>query len=281
MTKGLMVAICLPFVLGLPFVLATYAFFWYETANGPHRSRLVELSGARPGRWILCGVLSGVFATAIVIVTYPLGLLHRPKSREEETGARPPVLLVHGLYHNAGAWFLYRWWLRRAGYDRVETFQYSSWGRSFEALQAEFSATVERLSSCAGKPVILVGHSLGGLLCRACAGEASLQGKVAALVTLGSPHQGSKLAALAIGSLGRSLLYRGDLIRGLERVTLPASLPRLAVVSAVDSMVLPNEALHVRGEQWETHETPPISHVSLLYHPGTARRVLAFLDRLP
>lgn len=279
MLKGLILAICLPFVLGLPFVVATYAFFWYETANGPHGSRLTELSGGHPGRWVLRGVVSGMVATAIVIVTFPLGLLPRSRRDADTAGERPPVLLVHGLYHNAGAWLLYRWWLRRAGYDRVETFQYSSWGRSFEALQAELSKTVDRLFSCAGRPVILVGHSLGGLLCRACAGDAALEGKIAALVSLGSPHQGSKLAVLALGSLGRSLLYRGDLIVGVEDRPLPASLPRLAVVSPVDSMVLPNEALQPRGDGWEVHQTPPVSHVSLLYHPGTARRVLSFLDQ--
>jgi hypothetical protein len=83
---------------------------------------------------------------------------------------------------------------------------------------------------------------------------------------------------LAIGALGRSLRYRGHLIDRIEERSVPPSLPCLAVVSPVDNMVLPNEALQVRGDEWEYHETGPISHVSMLYHPRTARRVLAFLD---
>jgi len=42
-------------------------------------------------------------------------------------------------------------------------------------------------------------------------------------------------------------------------------------------MVLPQEALRSRQAGWEYLETPPISHVSLLYHRPTARRVIEFL----
>jgi pimeloyl-ACP methyl ester carboxylesterase len=187
-------------------------------------------------------------------------------------------LFVHGLYHNASAWFLFAWRLGRAGYPCVETFQYSSWGRSFDELAEELSGEIDRIFSRVGKPVVLIGHSLGGLLGKVCARDPRNSGKIAALVTLGSPHQGSKLAALAVGGLGRSLLYGGALIAGMEGRSMDASLARLAVVSPVDNMVLPNEALQVRESGWEHHETAPISHVSMLYHAPTARRVVEFLN---
>lgn len=280
MVKLLILAVCLLFVVSFPFVALTYAFFWYETANGPHRSRLAELSGGRSAWWVFRGMLSGVVAVAIVIVTFPLGLLHRSSRSREAAGDRPPVLLIHGLYHNAGAWFLFRRRLGRAGYSCVETFQYSSWGRSFDALAEELSQVIDGMSARAGKPVVLIGHSLGGLLGKACALDPANAGKIAALVTLGSPHQGSKLAALAVGGLGRSLLFRGSLIAGMEGRSVPESIRRLAVVSPVDNMVLPNEALQVTESGWDYHETAPISHVSMLYHAPTAKRVTRFLESL-
>ncbi len=278
MIELLTTAVLLPVVLGLPFVALTYAFYWYETVNGPHRTRLTDLSGGYPAVWVLRGMLSGVVAVAIVIVTFPFGWMRRRKDPATWAGDQPPVLLVHGLYHNPGAWLLYHGWLRRGGYRDVDTFGFSSWGRSFDDLTGDLSRAIDDLCSKAGQPVIVIGHSLGGLLGRACAQRPENRHRIAALVTLGSPHQGSKLAALALGSLGRSLLFRGDVIATLERGSLPASLPCLAVVSPVDNMVLPNEALHVRNGEWTYHETGPISHVSMLYHAPTARQVIAFLD---
>jgi triacylglycerol lipase len=281
MFKLLILLVCLPFVLSLPFVALTYAFFWYETANGPHRSRLAELSGGRPVWWVLRGMLSGVVAVAIVIVSFPLGWARRPgRAREPAGGSRPPVVLIHGLYHNAGAWVLFRWRLGRAGYPCVETFQYSSWTHSFDELTRELSGVIDEVYSREGKSVVLIGHSLGGLLGKACAQDPANAGKIAALVTLGSPHQGSKLAALAVGELGGSLLFRGSLITRMEGRFVPESVLRLAVVSPVDNMVLPNEALQVRESGWDYHETAPISHVSMLYHAPTAKRVIQFLESL-
>ncbi|MHC1745441.1 MAG: esterase/lipase family protein [Syntrophobacteraceae bacterium] len=278
MLEVLAVAVCLPFVLGLPFVALTYGFFWYETVNGAHRSKLTDLSGGHPVLWVLRGMLSGVVAVAIVIVSFPFGWVRLRKCAATRSGDLPPVLLVHGLYHNPGAWLLYQRWLRRGGYRCVETFSYSSWGCTFDDLTLNLSRAIEELRSEAGKPVVVIGHSLGGLLGRVCAQQPENRNRIAALVTLGSPHRGSKLAALAFGKLGRSLLFGGELIDRVERGSLPASLPRLAVVSPVDNMVLPNEALRVREEEWCYHETGPISHVSMLYHAPTAKRVIQFLD---
>jgi pimeloyl-ACP methyl ester carboxylesterase len=151
-------------------------------------------------------------------------------------------------------------------------------GRSFDELAEELSRVIAGIHSREGRPVVLVGHSLGGLLGKACAQNPANAGEIAALVTLGSPHQGSKLAALAVGGLGRSLIFRGSLITGMEGRTVPESVPRLAVVSPVDNMVMPNEALQVRENGWDHHQTAPISHVSMLYHAPTAKRVIQFLE---
>lgn len=277
MLKYILWSVVLPFVFSLPFVVLTYAFFWYETVNGPHGAALARLSKGREVWWVFRGIFTGSLAVALVLVTFPLGWLGRRSRCSETQGSHPPVLLIHGLYHNAGAWLFYRRWLKRAGYFCVDTFQYSSWGTSFDELTGDLVGVIDGLYVRCGKPVILIGHSLGGLLARACAQDPSSRGKIGALVTLGSPHQGSKLAALALGGLGRSLIHRGPLIAAMERRTTPPFLPRLAVVSPVDNMVLPNEAMRVSGEEWEYHHTPPISHVSMLYHAPTSGVVVEFL----
>jgi hypothetical protein len=54
--------------------------------------------------------------------------------------------------------------------------------------------------------------------------------------------------------------------------------PKLNVVSPADDMVLPNASCSMAGESWSEIRTPPLSHIALLYHPPTIRRVISFLD---
>lgn len=259
--------------------LLTYAFFWYEAANSSYRVDLEKLSGGKLGRLMTKGIFCGFLSAVCLILFYPLGYwrkLWQPCPKPD--CSLPPVVLVHGLYHNPSAWILFRRRLRRAGFDNITTMSYSSFRFSFHELRDQLGGIVSDVShENQGRSVILVGHSLGGLLCRAYVETSNSSSSVAAVATLGTPHQGSKVAALGLGKLAQSLIYRGPLIRDLEEKRKPSQIPRLAFTSPLDNMVLPHEALRVPFEGWRLLETRPISHVGMLYDPGTARSVISAL----
>jgi len=265
----------------LVFSLLTYAFFWYETANGPHRARLREISRGRIGRLLLKGVASSWAGAVLVILFYPLGFMERFRTAAPDPECPlPPAILVHGLYHNSSAWILYRPWLRRAGFRNVFVVNYNSFRCSFHDI-------LERLDSLArdvagrfeGKPIVMIGHSLGGLVCRAYS-ERCNEVPLGAVVTIGTPHHGSKLAVLGIGRLAQSLAYRGPLIEKLEYQGSHREIPRLALYSVMDNMVLPNEALKPSSPEWTIQEASPLSHVALLYHRKTAQSITKFIQAL-
>jgi triacylglycerol lipase len=272
------------FGIMLGFALLTYGFFWYETANGPHLVRLRELSSqGRVGRLLLRGIVTSFGSQWLVVACYPLALwrdLWRP--RASARSPTPPVLLVHGLYHNASAWVLYRWWLKRAGFTNVYAMSYNSLKYSFDDLAQRLDQWVAEVM--ANHPpeqkAFMIGHSLGGLLIRAHLTKPEAAQKIAAIATLGTPHCGSKLAALGIGKLAQSLIYHGALSRRLEQAPQPAGVARLALASPVDNLVLPQDALVTTQPGWIQEETPPVSHVAMLFHRPTARRVLAFFKQV-
>ena len=53
--------------------------------------------------------------------------------------------------------------------------------------------------------MVLIGHSLGGLLIKSVLNHPDLADHIGLVITLATPHQGSVLAGLAMGRLGRSL----------------------------------------------------------------------------
>jgi pimeloyl-ACP methyl ester carboxylesterase len=261
--------------------LISYGFFWYETANGSALQRLQASSHGHPVRWVWRGILSGALAQLLLLLALPLALWRRLwVPRPGAPGPRPAVILIHGIYHNASAWLFLRHLVRRAGFSHVFAWSYRSWETSFERLvdQLETRIREEIHGPFPEHPLILIGHSMGGLLTRALLTRPQVARRVRAVVTLGTPHQGSKLAVLGVGRLARSLHYRGPLISRLEALEGPLATPALALYSPVDNMVLPHQALHPLQPGWTLKETAPVSHVALLYHPGTARHLLNFLQ---
>ena len=277
-----MIAFLLLVAFPLGAALFTYAFFWYETATGAHRQYLENLSNGKPGRLIMRGVLSSYFSLLLTCLLYPARFyrkLWQPPG--DQGGSLPPIVLVHGLYHNVSGWTLYRRWLKAAGFKDVYALGYSSWNQTFHQLVMKLEQVLAEVRErFPDKPPILIGHSLGGLVCRACVQSGADSAKIAGLITLGTPHQGSKLAALGLGNLAKSLIYHGPLVEELETGQAKTDTPCVALYSPVDNMVLPNSALQTAGAGWIHQETGPVSHVAMLYHRPTAELVIEYLKSM-
>ena len=262
----------------------TYIIFWYDTGNSPYRDELAKESGGRTAIWILKGLLSCILSHIIIIGSCPLAFVKRFwRPDPSVTTSFPPVILIHGLYHNASAWIFYRWWLRRAGYQRVYLFNYNSLKSSFWEISDQLNKWMaETARSFPGEAVLVIGHSLGGLLAKAYAGRKDVDEgpAVRALVTLGSPHKGSKMVVFGIGRLTKSLAYGSTLIRELEQIRTPSEVECTAIYSPVDNMVLPTESLKA-PPGWNEERTRPICHVSVLYHWATFKQVLKCLKFTP
>lgn len=125
-------------------------------------------------------------------------MLHASLVADDATplGTRLPVVLVHGWCSSPADWAPFaaraaqhprlprRCKLYRFGYDSLKPI-----GANGEQLARELAQQPE----FAGRPVVLVGHSMGGLVSRACA-EGGPAERLAALHTLGTPHHGSPAA---------------------------------------------------------------------------------------
>ena len=190
------------------------------------------------------------------------------------------MVLIHGLYHNASAWALYRWRLRRKGYGRIHAFTYSSWNKTFWDVYGKLETWMARVErDCPGEDIVMVGHSLGGLLAKTYAGKrnASQSSGIRRVITLGSPYKGSKMVVFGFGLLADSLRYQGPLIRELENFEPSCPLPCVAFYSPVDNMVLPPESL-MPPQGWIRERTAPLGHMGALYHGPTFKRVLSYIE---
>jgi len=113
------------------------------------------------------------------------------------------VLLVHGFVCNRGLWN--RWLQRLHGLGvPVLALNLEPPFGSIDDYVAAIAEGVHKLGVCTGQAPVVVAHSMGGLAVRAWWAQAAPEA-IAHLITLGTPHQGTRLARLAFSRNGRQM----------------------------------------------------------------------------
>ncbi|MFE0189048.1 esterase/lipase family protein [Streptomyces sp. NPDC058989] len=127
----------------------------------------------------------------------PTGTADAPVLLPTEGRARPPVLLLHGFIDNRSVFVLLRRSLRRHGWRHVEALNYSPLTCDLRRAAELLGRHVEEVCVRTGhRRVDLVGHSLGGLIARYYVQRLGGDARVRMLVTLGTPHSGTRVAPL-------------------------------------------------------------------------------------
>ena len=169
--------------------------------------------------------------------------------------AGTPILLVHGMVDNRSIFTLLRLGLRRRGFGRVLSINYSPLTTDVRAAAARLAEEVEALVADTGfERIHVVGHSLGGLIARYYVTRLGGDARVHTLVTLGTPHQGTYTAYAWPSRLTRQLRPGSPLMRELAEPVRQCRTRFVVYWSDLDQMVfpqrhasLPHEDLAVRN----------------------------------
>jgi pimeloyl-ACP methyl ester carboxylesterase len=157
--------------------------------------------------------------------------------------AGTPIVLLHGWVDNRSVFTVLRRQLVRRGFGRVVTMNYSILTHDVPRAAARLGELVERLREEAGcDRVHVVGHSMGGLVARYYVQRLGGDAHVHTLVTLGTPHAGTRTAHLFVGRAVAQLRPGSEVLRELAA---PAPGCRTRVVSFwsdLDAMVVPTRS---------------------------------------
>lgn len=209
--------------------------------------------------------------TFLLILPFESGWMGR--DRLNAVKDRPPLLLIHGYGCSRGVW----WWLRR----RLEANGWTVATVSLEPVYTSIDHYVEPLArridtvlaETGARQLILVGHSMGGLVARAYFRRYGQQA-VAKLVTLGTPHSGSKLARLGMGENGRQMVPGNSWLAALARETVMPE--TIAIFSTHDNYVMPQTNLVLAGaSNWPLEG---IGHLAMLFSPRVFDCLLLALE---
>ena len=257
-------------------VLMSFTVAWYERANS--RPDLIDRRFTTRGLCVAIWLL--IQETACLLLTIllrPFGW-PQPKLPTSESNARPPIILLHGLFQNRSCLFWLQYRLRAAGYQQVICISTPPW-RDMETLTESLTKIVDELRiKLKVEKVILIGHSMGGIIARNYVQNRGGAAHVQGMVTLGSPHHGSKLAPFALSPMGKTLLPGSKFMRQFNSVAWPNETQAVSIYTRYDNIVLPAESGKMNGAQ--SVELDGMGHTSLLFHPRSLQAVLGALDNI-
>ena len=198
----------------------------------------------------------------------------------QDARGRRAVLLVHGFVCNRGFWNPWMKRLRLAGvpYGAV------SMGPPFGdiAVQAQaIQAAWRELTQATGVPPLLVGHSMGGLALRAWLSTLPEDMALAhEVITIGSPHHGTALAALARSEAALQMQVLSPFLRDLATSESPARRARFTCYwSVCDNIVFPANTATLPGAR--SVAIGGRAHVALAHDPAVLADVLGRTQGVP
>lgn len=199
----------------------------------------------------------------------------RARTRIHSDTAHPPVLLLHGYGCNSGYWASLAPMLDDARISHA-TLDLEPLTGDIDRYAERIEAAARQLCAQAGAPqVVVVAHSMGGLAARAWMRVHGAR-RVARLVTLGTPHHGTCLAAFGIGINAGQMRRLGVAgpecawLSALARDEGPAARARItSIYSHHDNIIAPQTSSELPGAR--NLGFGGVGHVAL----GHNRRVLA------
>jgi hypothetical protein len=209
--------------------------------------------------------------------------IRRSLLASDAEAAGTPILLVHGMVDNRSIFTFLRRALRRCGFGRVSTLNYSVFTSDVRTAARELGERVEALCAETGYDrVHVVGHSMGGVIARYYVQRLGGDARVHTVVTMGSPHGGTEAARLLPTRLARQLRRDSDIVTELREPAPDCRTRFVAIWSDLDQLVLPPESARIDHPDLAVRNVAvtDVGHMSLPVDRHIIREVVTTLAQL-
>jgi len=199
-------------------------------------------------------------------------LRHRPRMHLASAPRGLPVLMVHGYGANGGFWVHLATQLEVQGYSHATVDLEPVFG-DIEDFAVQMEQAVQALlAATRGDKVVIVAHSMGGLVARAWMRRFGTS-HVARIITLGTPHYGTDLAHMGPGHNARQMRRNGEWLAKLDAEDRAQRRLITSIYSWHDNIIAPQDSCHLPGAR--NIALPGVGHVAMGRHPDIAKHILA------
>ncbi|MFC8666705.1 esterase/lipase family protein [Streptomyces sp. NPDC057199] len=210
------------------------------------------------------------------------GIDGTPDTTRLPTPTRPPVVLLHGFIDNRSVFVMLRRSLAQHGRQQIESLNYSPLTCDIRTAAELLGRHIEEICERTGRhEVDIVGHSLGGLIARYYVQCLGGDVRVRTLVTLGTPHSGTRVVPLMNAHPIVRQMRPGSGV--LDELCQPAPHCRTRFVSFwsdLDQLMDPLETACIEHPDLlvQNVRVSGIGHLALPVHPAVAAGIRQALD---
>ena len=190
-----------------------------------------------------------------------------------------PILLVHGFFSNRGMWVYFRQRLAMAKVGPVYTVTLEPLAGAIDAIVGALEIRIEEILRVTGREkIIIVAHSMGALITRAYMAERGAR-RIRQFISLGTPHQGTRLAGLGLFESARQMRHHGPWLETLADMESadPPQVPTLSIYTLNDDLVYPPESSVLAWA--ENVPVSAVGHVGLMFSEHIANRVITAIRK--
>ena len=195
-----------------------------------------------------------------------------------------PIILVHGYLNSNIVWIDFRKALEQAKLGPVYAPTLHSSVKDIRRSAKEIARLVENVrEQNGGKPVILIGHSMGGLVSSTCAQFYTPPGSIKAVITIGSPLRGTKLAPLGYGKAVHQMQCGSPFLKKLNAEIMDhPQATYFCLGSANDQVVRPYQNSFYKEPDGDSHFHlyTDIGHLSFLFHEDVINDLISMVHTL-
>lgn len=208
---------------------------------------------------------------------FPVIFLHFVPSREKISGKGKPILLVHGYLNHSSVWTFQKRKFEKGGFGPIYTITLRHPFRSIRTYAEKVKIKAEAIAAETGrKDLILIGHSMGGLVSSLYATTLAAPGTVTDVITIGSPFVGTPMARIALGQNAREMEPNSPFLQQLLIAMAKNRQIRFHhIATKTDQLVIPGQSAVIKENPHFIYED--IGHAGLLYSTRVADKISEWL----
>ncbi|HEV2523761.1 MAG TPA: alpha/beta fold hydrolase [Gammaproteobacteria bacterium] len=218
------------------------------------------------------------------ILLYPIRFISKKQKQISSlhSSSAIPILFVHGYLHNQMAWF---WFIRhlqkKPAIGALYTINLFPFFASSRELAEQLKEKINHIQRETGSyQVILIGHSMGGIICSYFCEYLAKFRQVAMVITLGSPFKGTRVAAFGFGKNAKEMCPASLFLTELRARIKLSRVPYYSIASKIDNVIIPWQSA-LSSDESETKTQLIVEdhgHLRLLISPLIIQQVADWIS---
>ena len=262
-------ALKLPWSAAVGWAFALYALVRFVVILFTHALAYVYRSPRPPehvlsvAQWVKLIAAEYYALLVLMLVLVPFELAMRPHNRFG--GRTDKILFVHGFGCNAGYWWPTIRYLHKRGISGIYSINLGPGFSKIERYAEQLADRIDELCDAGERhKIVLIAHSMGGLVARKSILRPGTANKVARLITVATPHHGTLTAYFSPTADARQMRPGSEFLQNLSTaaVTMP-SVPVTSLLSYDDNVVIPQLSSELCDA--DNHKLSGIGHLSMSF----------------